>query len=100
MSMKPLFFLPLMTYPDQTSERVIANAVDLARNQDATLQVTVIEVSLAPISDAWALILVDMDSRVSEAGKTSRRQGARLLDFARRECVAADVPFVSETISI
>jgi nucleotide-binding universal stress UspA family protein len=100
MPMKTEFFLPLMTYPDQTSEIVISNAVDLASNCGATLHAVVFDVTIAPITDPWASLLVDLDRLVDEAEHTSSLHGKRLANALRHRCAIAGVDLICETLGV
>jgi nucleotide-binding universal stress UspA family protein len=98
--MKPQFFLPLMTYPDQTSEVMIANAVDLARNYSAMLHAVAIEVTIPPIADPWAALLIDVDKMVADAERDSALHGQRLEKLVAAKSAAAGIKPMSELLAV
>ncbi len=98
--MKTQFFLPLMTYPDQTSEITIANAVNLAGNCGAMLQAAAVDITMPPITDPWASLLIDVEQMIKEAEHASSRRGKHLADALERQCAAAAVDLECETLIV
>lgn len=96
--MKPQFLLPLLTYPDATSELVIANAVALARHQQASLTVCPVHVSIPAISNALSSIIIDAAKMAQDAEALSRKRGAALVQKAVHEAEAASVELVTREI--
>lgn len=98
--MKTQLFLPVITYPDQTSAVMISNAVALARNIDATLHAVAVDITIPPLNNPWSSMLIDVDKMVREAESTSERHGERLLNIAGNLCASAGVTLERETIAI
>ena len=88
--MKKRLFLPLLTYPDSSSEKMLENAVGLASNLDAVLCATVLDISIPPISNPWPLFL-DTDDMTQKAERQSRQQGEALVEALRKRCTEAGV---------
>ena len=90
--MKKQFFLPLMTYPDQTSDSMIGNALDLARNCVASLHAAAVEIIIPPITDPWASLLIDTGRMVRDAEQASAERAGRLRNIvATRAAASAEV---------
>jgi nucleotide-binding universal stress UspA family protein len=98
-AMKQRLYLPLLTYPDVYSETMLGNAVNLAKNLDATLYATVIDVSIPPIVNPWPIFL-DTDKMVREAERRSRQQGAAVAEAIRKRCIEAEVALEIETTTV
>jgi nucleotide-binding universal stress UspA family protein len=98
--MKAQFFLPLMTYPDHTSEIVISNAINLAGNCGAMLWSVALEVTMPTIIDPWAPLLIDVDQMVREAESTSRTRCENLTGALKHQCSAAAVDCTCETLVV
>lgn len=80
--MKRRFYVPLLTYPDATSDAFVDSAVDLAVNCNAVLNAMVFNVTIPPISTPWPTF-VDTTDMVREAEKQSRHSGKALANLLR-----------------
>lgn len=60
--MKRHIFLPLLTYPDATSEIMIANAIMLARHMQATFTVCAVEITIPGVSNALSSLIMPRGS--------------------------------------
>ncbi|MBB3351679.1 nucleotide-binding universal stress UspA family protein [Rhizobium sp. BK049] len=89
--MKRHILLPLLTYPDATSEIMIANAVMLARHLQATLTVYAVEITVPDVSNALSSLIIDAARMAREAGALSRRRASMLTQKAVDEANAASV---------
>lgn len=98
--MQSQFFLPLMTYPDQTSDVTIGNAVKFASNCNALLHAVAVEVTIPPITDPWASLLVNVDTMALEAERASAEAGKRLRSVLQQHAVGTNVKPSCETVSI
>ncbi|MBB3463109.1 universal stress protein [Rhizobium sp. BK377] len=108
--MKQHFFLPLLTYPDMTSEFIIANAVALAHHMQATLTVCAVEITIPDVSNALSSLIIDAAKMARDAEALSRKRASMLIQKARDQAKAASVdlrvreiktgePFVAETLA-
>lgn len=97
--MRKQFFLPLMTYPDQTSDMMIGNALDLARNCAASLHAAAVEIIIPPITDPWASLLIDTGKMVRDAEQASAERGGRLRNLVITRAAAADVEIQAEIVA-
>jgi nucleotide-binding universal stress UspA family protein len=88
--MKKRLFLPLLTYPDSSSETILENAVSLANNLDAVLCANIFDVSIPPIVNPWPLFL-DTDEMIQKAERQSRQNGEALEGALRKRCAEAGV---------
>lgn len=96
--MKKRLFLPLLTYPDASSETMLENAVSLASNLDADLCATAFEISIPPIVNPWPLF-VDAKDMIAKAERQSREEGEALVAALRKRCeVAGIIPEVKTSI--
>jgi nucleotide-binding universal stress UspA family protein len=98
--MQSQFFLPMMTYPDQTSEVVIGNAVKFANHCHALLHALAVEVTIPPITDPWASLLINVDTMALEAERASAKSGERLRSILRQHSTGTIVAPTCETVSI
>lgn len=98
--MKPQFLLPLLTYPDATSELLIANAVALARHRPASLTVCPVHVAIPAISNALSSIIIDPAKMARDAEALSRKRGAELVQKAAHEAEIASVELVAREIKV
>lgn len=89
--MQKHIFLPLLTYPDPTSEFLIANAVSLARHMNASLTACIVEIAIPHVSAALGSLILDPVNLAQEAEALSRQRGAFLVQKAVDEATAASV---------
>ena len=97
--MKKRLFLPLLTYPDSSSETILENAVSLASNLDAVLCANIFDVSIPPIVNPWPLFL-DTDEMIQKAERQSRQKGEALEGALRKRCADAGVVLEIETSTV
>lgn len=108
--MKQHLFLPLLTYPDATSEFMIANAVALAHHMQATLTVCAVEITIPDVSNALSSLIIDAAKMARDAGALSRKRASALtgmaVDAAKAACVDVRTreikitePFVVEALA-
>ena len=88
--MKKRLFLPLLTYPDSSSETILENAVSLANNLNAVLCANIFDISIPPIVNPWPLFL-DTDEMIQKAERQSRLKGEALEGSLRKRCAEAGV---------
>ncbi|WP_434734561.1 universal stress protein (plasmid) [Rhizobium sp. YTUHZ044] len=98
--MKRHIFLPLLTYPDATSEIMIANAVMLARHMQATLTVCAVEITIPDVSNALSSLIIDAAQMAREAAALSRRRASTLTQKAVDEARAASVDLRTREIKV
>ncbi|MFB2608250.1 universal stress protein, partial [Rhizobium phaseoli] len=89
--MKQHIFVPLLTYPDATSDVMIANAIALARHMQATLTVCAVEITVPDVSNALSSLIIDAAQMAREAGALSRKRASVLTQKAVDEARAASV---------
>jgi nucleotide-binding universal stress UspA family protein len=108
--MKQHLFLPLLTYPDMTSEFMIANAVALAHHMQATLTVCAVEITIPDVSNALSSLIIDAAKMARDAEALSRKRASVLTQKALDQAKAASVdvrlreikagePFVAEALA-
>ncbi|MDW5317488.1 universal stress protein [Rhizobium sp. PL01] len=92
--MKLQFHLPLMTYPDATSFTLLQNAVEVASNESAHLNVNVHQVKAPYLSPPFPTML-DIEKLKEEAEWSSRNAGTvlktTLHDYAEEAGVAISI---------
>ena len=98
--MKRHILLPLLTYPDATSETMIANAVALAHHMRATLTVCAVEISVPDVSNALSSLIIDAARMAREAEALSRKRASVLTEIAVDQAKAASVDVRSRRIKI
>ncbi|MEP9386324.1 universal stress protein [Mesorhizobium sp. KR9-304] len=89
--MKLQTFLPLVTYPDASSDAAIANAAAVSRLLSAELNVLALEVDIPEVSNALSRMLLDLPTMIREAEKLSAQQGSRLLALAKTKADGAAI---------
>jgi nucleotide-binding universal stress UspA family protein len=96
--MKQQFLLPLLTYPDATSETMIANAVTLARHLQATLTVCAAHVTVPDVSNALSSLVIDAAKMARDAEALSDKRAEILVRKAVEEAKAASVVLLTRQI--
>ena len=94
--MKPLAFLPLVTYPDPNSEAVAANAVAIAAQLGAELHALAVNVDIPDVSNALSKFLLNMPEMVRNAEALSRKRGEELLAAVEKQASLAGVSVTTE----
>ena len=97
--MKKRIYVPLLTYPDAAKESLLDNAVELARNLDATLCATIFDVSIPPITNPWPVFL-DTEDMVRRAERKSRQEGEAFSRAFQKRCGEANVPSEIKSITV
>lgn len=97
--MKKRIYVPLLTYPDASKESLLDNAVEFARNLDAILCATIIDVSIPPISNPWP-VLLDTDEMVRRAERASRQEGEAFARVLGKRCSEANVQSEIKSITV
>ncbi|EJZ22868.1 hypothetical protein, partial [Rhizobium sp. Pop5] len=98
--MKRHLFLPLLTYPDATSEFMISNAVALAHHMQATLTVCAVEITVPDVSNALSSLIIDVAKMARDAEALSRKRASVLTQRAVDEAKAASVDVSTREIRI
>ncbi|RUM08633.1 universal stress protein [Rhizobium chutanense] len=98
--MKRHIFLPLLTYPDATSEFMISNAVALAHHMQATLTVCTVEITIPNVSNALSSLIIDAAKMARDAQALSRKQASTLTRLAVDEAKAASVDARTRQIKV
>ncbi|WP_064712916.1 universal stress protein [Rhizobium bangladeshense] len=98
--MKRHIFLPLLTYPDATSESMITNAIMLARHMQATLTVCAVEITIPDVSNALSSLIIDAARMAREAGALSRKHASTLTQKAVDEARTASVDLRTRAIKV
>lgn len=107
--MKAQFHLPLITYPDASSDTIIQNAIELARQQEAALTASVLQVRIPRISQPFPSI-IDVEKMIHDAEQFSHECGIALTQKLRKEAdkaqqhvtvssFEAKQPFISEKVA-
>lgn len=89
--MRTLALLPLVTYPDASSEKVVLNAITVAAHLGADLHALAINVDIPDVSNAFAGILLDLPEMIREAELKSRTAGIRLLAAIKQKAAETDI---------
>lgn len=96
--MKLRTFLPLLTYPDASTQESVANAAAVARLLGADLHALAIEADIPQVSNALSRVLLNLPEMILDAEKLSTHNGAKLLAAAKSAASAeALVVTTSET---
>ncbi|ANL36561.1 universal stress protein [Rhizobium phaseoli] len=98
--MKQHIFVPLLTYPDATSDVMIANAIALTRHMQATLTVCAVEITVPDVSNALSSLIIDAAQMAREAGALSRKRGSVLTQKAVDEARALSVDLRTRKIKV
>ena len=98
--MKQHIFVPLLTYPDATSDVLIANAIALTRHMQATLTVCAVEITVPDVSNALSSLIIDAAQMAREAGALSRKRASVLTQKAVDEARAASVDLRTRKIKV
>ena len=89
--MKPLAFLPLVSYPGANSEAIAANAVAIATQLGAGLHALAVNVDIPPVSSVLSKFLLDVPAMIEEAEAASRKRGEQLLAAVEKQAAIADI---------
>ncbi|MBB3146858.1 nucleotide-binding universal stress UspA family protein [Phyllobacterium trifolii] len=94
--MRTLGFLPLLTYPDASSEKLVINAIAVAKHLDLDIRAECIYVDIPDVSTALSGILLNVPQMIREAEYKSRAAGKKLLDALRIAAVEAGVSVTTD----
>jgi len=97
--MKYRALLPLVTYPDANSDAVVANAIAVADQINASLHALAVNVDIPPVSNSLSSFLLDLPQKIREAETLSRDRGKHLLAEAVQQAGAVDVSLTTEEIT-
>jgi nucleotide-binding universal stress UspA family protein len=99
LTMKRRIYLPLLTYPDPAGETLLDNAVELARNLDAILCATILDVTIPPITNPWPVFL-DTEDMVRRAEQKSRQEGEAFTRVLQKRCSEANVQLEIKSVTV
>lgn len=94
--MRTLGFLPLLTYPDASSEKFVMNAIAVAKHLDADVCAQCIYVDIPDVSNAFSSVLLNVPEMIREAENKSRKAGEKLLEAVAKAATEADVSVTTE----
>lgn len=97
--MMPHAFVPLVTYPDPSSDAVAANAVSVAKWVGAGLHALALDADIPDVSNAFSRLLIDVPEMIREAEELSRRRGSHLIAELEKQAKAAGVVLTTETVA-
>jgi nucleotide-binding universal stress UspA family protein len=97
--MKLQTFLPLVTYPDASSDAAIANAVAVSVLLGAELNALALEVDVPEVSNALSRMLLDLPAMIRDAEKLSAQKGSKLLADAREKADGAAIVAKTEAVA-
>jgi len=92
-------FVPLVTYPDPSSDAVAANAVAAAKWIGAGLHALALNADIPEVSNAFSRLLINVPNMIREAEELSRKRGAHLVEEIERRAGAAGVELTTETVA-
>jgi nucleotide-binding universal stress UspA family protein len=98
MMMRTLGFLPLLTYPDASSEKLVTNAIAVAKQLDLDLHAHCIYVDIPDVNSALSGILLNVPEMIREAEFKSRAAGKQLLEALRTAAAEAGVSVTTDEI--
>jgi len=87
--MRTRIFVPLLTYPDASSEAVVQSAVRFAGMLGEEVRVVALEADIPPVTSALSRVLTNMEEVIRDAERLSAKAGSRLLALARGEAETA-----------
>ena len=93
--MRTLGFLPLLTYPDASSEKFVSNAMAVAKHLDADVRTQCIYVDIPDVSNALSGILLNVPEMIRQAENKSRTAGKKLLEAVKKAAADAGVSVTS-----
>lgn len=97
--MRTLGFLPLLTYPDESSEKLVMNAIAVAKHLDLDVRAQCIYAEVPDVSTALSGILLNVPQMIREAEHKSRAAGKRLSDALRTAAAEAGVSITTDEIT-
>lgn len=98
--MKYRALLPLITYPDASSDAALENAIAFAKQLDARLHALAINVDIPPISNALSTFMLNLPQMIRDAETLSRRHGRQLLAEVTSQAAKAGVEFSTQEIAV
>lgn len=97
--MKRELLVPLVTYPEASSDAVATNAVAVARHLGADLHALDINVDIPNISTALSELLLKLPEMIRQAETTSRKRGQALLAVMKETASRAGVTLTTSEIA-
>jgi nucleotide-binding universal stress UspA family protein len=94
----PTGIVLLETYPQPSSDAVVANAVAFASAVGARLRAVSLRVDIPDVSNALSRLLIDLPAMIRRAEAESHANGERLLAAADAAAKAAGVDFAKDEI--
>lgn len=88
----------LSTYPEAPGPRIAANAVAVASQLNAVLDVAVIDVDIPNVSSALSTLLLDLPAKIREAEAASRDRGKALLEAVAAEAAQHNVTLTTQEL--
>lgn len=83
--MKTEAFVPLVTYPDPTTEQATSNALSVARHLEADVYAVALTVDIPDVSSAFGRILLNVPEMIREAEANSRTHAGKLLGILKQQ---------------
>ena len=97
--MKRELLVPLITYPEASSDAVAPNAVAVARHLGADLHALDINVDIPDVSSALSGLLMKLPEKIRQAETTSRGRGQALLAVMKEMASRAGVSLTTSEIA-
>lgn len=98
--MKFQTFLPLLTYPDASTEASVRNAVAFAGLLGDGLHALALEADIPNVSSALSRVLMSLPEMILKAEKLSAQNGAKLLAAARTEAQERNLNLTTEVARV
>lgn len=97
--MKLQILVPLVTYPDASSDAIVPNAVAVARHLGGELHAIDINVDIPNVSSALSGVLLKLPEMIREAETKSRVQGQELLAAMKVYASGAEIALTTSEIA-
>jgi nucleotide-binding universal stress UspA family protein len=98
-AMKKEVFVPLVTYPDPTSEPATSNVLAVAKHLEADLYAMALTVDVPDVSSALGRILLNVPEMIREAEANSRTNAGKLLGLVKQLASQEGVNVVTDETS-
>jgi nucleotide-binding universal stress UspA family protein len=92
------FFLPILTYPDASTNPTLGRAIDLVATLGGHLTVQAVEVDIRDVSNVMADALIDVSAMIASAEATSHARAEELLRLAVAAADRVNVPVVQQRL--
>ena len=97
--MKLEALVPLVTYPEASSEKVASNAVNIARHLGADLHALALNVNIPDVSNALSGLLLNLPEMIRAAEANSRVRGLALLAAVKAKAAEAGIAVTTSEIA-